>query len=338
MDDEDHKGEASSMFDAFADGDPDHLVPEEELPFRRLKLTPEDEDEEDMDAVQRCGDLLKLKLLLWPTIYTPRKKFEPEPRTRGKVQWACDAMEQVVKKAQDVLPIAAYVPVAYDEETRTATRMLESISAHDTRKSTSHPLRHSILNLVRAVASASAATAPMSPPPQLTPVINVPAPSLDQVTAALTKPHTHVVTRQSLNASESHPEEVRNGAHYLLTSLTLFTTHEPCIMCSMALLHSRVKEVFYLIPMAKTGMWECDVRPEAERREPSASKVGELWQMRPGSMRVQVDSISSSRSLDFLRSHCVDGNVVPKHHIVVAPLDQELIEAASRRLESQGSA
>ena len=24
-------------------------------------------------------------------------------------------------------------------------------------------------------------------------------------------------------------------------------------MCSMALLHSRVKEVFYLIPMAKTG-------------------------------------------------------------------------------------
>ena len=44
----------------------------------------------------------------------------------------------------------------------------------------------------------------------------------------------------------------QNGSHYLLTSLTLFTTHEPCIMCSMALLHSRVKEVFYLIPM-KTG-------------------------------------------------------------------------------------
>lgn len=46
---------------------------------------------------------------------------------------------------------------------------------------------------------------------------------------------------------------VENGAHYLLTSLSLFITHEPCIMCSMALLHSRVKEVFYLIPMAKTG-------------------------------------------------------------------------------------
>jgi tRNA-specific adenosine deaminase 3 len=45
----------------------------------------------------------------------------------------------------------------------------------------------------------------------------------------------------------------KNGHNYLLTSLTLFTTHEPCIMCSMALLHSRVKEVFYILPMARTG-------------------------------------------------------------------------------------
>ncbi|KAF8916980.1 cytidine deaminase-like protein [Mucidula mucida] len=44
-----------------------------------------------------------------------------------------------------------------------------------------------------------------------------------------------------------------NGAHYLLTSLSLFITHEPCIMCSMALLHSRVKEIFYILPMDKTG-------------------------------------------------------------------------------------
>jgi tRNA-specific adenosine deaminase 3 len=45
----------------------------------------------------------------------------------------------------------------------------------------------------------------------------------------------------------------RNGADYLLTSLTLFITHEPCVMCSMALLHSRVKEVIFVIPRQKGG-------------------------------------------------------------------------------------
>ncbi|KAJ7644063.1 cytidine deaminase-like protein [Roridomyces roridus] len=53
--------------------------------------------------------------------------------------------------------------------------------------------------------------------------------------------------------SEDEPQTARNGTNYLLTSRILFTTHEPCIMCSMALLHSRVKEVVYLIPMEKTG-------------------------------------------------------------------------------------
>ena len=52
---------------------------------------------------------------------------------------------------------------------------------------------------------------------------------------------------------QSDPKETRNGSNYLLTDQTFFVTHEPCIMCSMALLHSRVKEVIYLLPMSKTG-------------------------------------------------------------------------------------
>ncbi|WVR05762.1 hypothetical protein IAU60_002787 [Kwoniella sp. DSM 27419] len=45
----------------------------------------------------------------------------------------------------------------------------------------------------------------------------------------------------------------RNGADYLLTSLTLFITHEPCVMCCMALLHSRVKEVFFVFSRSDGG-------------------------------------------------------------------------------------
>lgn len=57
----------------------------------------------------------------------------------------------------------------------------------------------------------------------------------------------------SLSSTPTDSGETQNGTNYLLTSLTLFTTHEPCIMCSMALTHSRVKDVIYLYPMAQTG-------------------------------------------------------------------------------------
>ena len=66
------------------------------------------------------------------------------------------------------------------------------------------------------------------------------------------------VIRQVADARAQQPpaaqnEATKNGAQYLLTGLTLFITHEPCLMCTMALLHSRVKAVFYLVPMPKTG-------------------------------------------------------------------------------------
>lgn len=33
---------------------------------------------------------------------------------------------------------------------------------------------------------------------------------------------------------------------YLLTGLTVFTSHEPCLLCSMSLLHSRIKELYFV--------------------------------------------------------------------------------------------
>lgn len=54
----------------------------------------------------------------------------------------------------------------------------------------------------------------------------------------------------------SEMQPTRNGADYLLTSMSLFVTHEPCVMCAMALLHSRVREVFFVVPRPRAGGFE----------------------------------------------------------------------------------
>lgn len=53
LDGVDDGGTLDELFNGFENGSPEEIVLEDALPFTRLKLTPEDEEEEDMDAIRK---------------------------------------------------------------------------------------------------------------------------------------------------------------------------------------------------------------------------------------------------------------------------------------------
>jgi len=171
------------------------------------------------------------KHAIWPVTLAPfQRKQDASPRfwSFARRKWVEAGIKRVINLGLEAsrkgeLPTAVYCtspPVSlwprFEEEGFIPPTPGLRASSHDTRNSENHPLRHAILNCIASIARLRTV------PP----------------------------------FSEIQKQATRNGADYLLTSLSLFTLHEPCTMCTMALLHSRVREVFYVFPSGKSGGFE----------------------------------------------------------------------------------
>ncbi|CAI2168068.1 6515_t:CDS:2 [Funneliformis geosporum] len=109
----------------------------------------------------------------------------------------------------------------------------------DTRNSTKNPLRHAVLNCIDDIASLERSNCVKK-----SNKIEVPRKrTFNEVTIGddTGKDDVEIILDEEDSAKQRENVE---GA-YLCKGYDVFVTHEPCIMCSMALVHSRVRRVFY---------------------------------------------------------------------------------------------
>ncbi|CAG8517021.1 9867_t:CDS:2 [Cetraspora pellucida] len=109
--------------------------------------------------------------------------------------------------------------------------------SHDTRTSSNHPFRHAILNCINQAALFERTKLKTINIDSLIPKKRKSDKSEDQFAfSSDTSSEPGSITFENRESSI--------GA-YLCKGYDLFVTHEPCITCSMALVHSRIGRVFY---------------------------------------------------------------------------------------------
>lgn len=200
-------------------------------------------------SVKHANQLTKQ---FWPTVYTSTNPFGPHPTVINKASIALEKdnnaskwmrlAHEVAKEASHG-GIGAPIGTVIVERLKDGTERVVCV-ARDARWGTNiqhgpegNPAAHSVMRAIAMVADKRLSMAGLSP--------------------ALHKPAQNVPAFQcSMSKSEAKyftPNDTLSTNGYLCLELLIFTTHEPCMMCSMALVHSRVGSVIFRRAMKNTG-------------------------------------------------------------------------------------
>jgi len=204
------------------------------------------------DPPVHIGEARDWSRRLWPVHFNPkncllgtRPALAPVPLTAVEIDRARKWMALVCERSANANHAPAACIVGPATDTLVAV-------GEDTSKIDSHPLHHAAMVAIDAAMSRilrernrrkAAAGQPLEPrstlahgqAPEKRARIDEAQLPADQAVAEADLPFFDPVTT------------------YLCTALDAYLTHEPCAMCAMALLHSRIRRVFYLTPDETQG-------------------------------------------------------------------------------------
>jgi len=196
----------------------------------------------------------------WPTVYKRGNPFGPHPSLIENAAAKLARVSEYMAMARKVGREAAKAGVGYpcgavivNPDTGDVIAAAGDARLDQNGRDWCYPLDHPVLRLVEMMAQKRLEKGVVVAP--------------DNPITALTETERIFLNSTTMGTLDGRDEIKDKGADgttadsggYLCHNMHVYLTHEPCVMCSMALLHSRVAIVVFEHKMVKTGALCADV-------------------------------------------------------------------------------